>query len=351
MRSSCRPEGVIPLTTSLFAQEIAGSRDFLAFFIVDQKDPLQVFHQTELPTFKERLKTSHELLQQQLRPKGKFGIDNRNVYSTGNGCVGDVGWIFNDADEEDEDGIGQSSSSTRIIHSLNLAPPILNRGASYFYRLPELPAEDVEVVLDSSSTWEQFIVTAEDESVSRAYYVDPCLFVFTESVPNEGISKIVKISKSDWYKHVEENGYYRDGDYHRYDYSCHIREYQEADAEQLQLAADHAAIASRLRPGFPSPYTLADARGWIQLVRDDQAFAGRTFAVIVGGAIAGGVGLVPVPEIQLGEEDRAHGEELGYWITPACWGQGVGSSAVAQFVALVQSSRSHPAFILRRAAS
>jgi len=195
----------------------------------------------------------------------------------------------------------------------------------------------VEVVLDSSSTWEQFIVTAEDESVSRAYYVDPCLFVFTESVPNEGISKIVKISKSDWYKHVEENGYYRDGDYHRYDYSCHIREYQEADAEQLQLAADHAAIASRLRPGFPSPYTLADARGWIQLVRDDQAFAGRTFAVIVGGAIAGGVGLVPVPEIQLGEEDRAHGEELGYWITPACWGQGVGSSAVAQFVALVQS--------------
>jgi ribosomal-protein-alanine N-acetyltransferase len=45
--------------------------------------------------------------------------------------------------------------------------------------------------------------------------------------------------------------------------AVHIRPYRIKDDEKLQVLADDRAISDELRDGFPSPYTLDTARGWI----------------------------------------------------------------------------------------
>ena len=43
-----------------------------------------------------------------------------------------------------------------------------------------------------------------------------------------------------------------------------IRSWSLEDAEDLTRHANNANIAANLRDGFPHPYTVADARSWLQ---------------------------------------------------------------------------------------
>jgi hypothetical protein len=68
------------------------SRDFLLFFIVDQSKPLKSTVNT--PNILEnRFQIRKNLFMEQIKPSGIFAPDTGSVYSTGNGIMGQVGWM------------------------------------------------------------------------------------------------------------------------------------------------------------------------------------------------------------------------------------------------------------------
>ncbi len=98
---------------------------------------------------------------------------------------------------------------------------------------------------------------------------------------------------------------------------CRVRPLRTADAEGLARHADDREVSIQLRDGFPSPYTLADAQGWLELVV--AARPATDFAIEVEGEAAGAVGLIP---------GEARSAEVGYWLGRRCWGRGIATAAV-----------------------
>lgn len=72
------------------------SRDFMVLFIVDQKSEL--VNSSKISQFNcEQANIMREkIFEEQITPIGSFGADNDVIYSTGNGCLTQVGWKFSD---------------------------------------------------------------------------------------------------------------------------------------------------------------------------------------------------------------------------------------------------------------
>lgn len=112
-----------------------------------------------------------------------------------------------------------------------------------------------------------------------------------------------------------------------------LRAYRPEDAPDLQRAADNPAVAKTLRPVFPHPYTLEDAKWWIDFSR-----RGCTWAITLGGHVIGNIGLLrDTRDWVLDRFTEAVGSEtsplvvyaeLGYWLAEEHWGQGHMSEAV-----------------------
>jgi RimJ/RimL family protein N-acetyltransferase len=105
--------------------------------------------------------------------------------------------------------------------------------------------------------------------------------------------------------------------------NCEIRPFVPEDAESLARNADNPNIADQLRDRFPNPYTVADAREWIE-----QSLAAEpvtSFAVAAPAEVIGGIGL------QLQSDVHVRTAELGYWIAEPYWGRGIATRAVSCF--------------------
>lgn len=119
------------------AKGSSGSRDFIAFFVIDQRRPLLI--PDELGPRSERLLRRGEMLSEQLQVRGHFGIDEAEVYSSGNGTCADLAWIGRGGDfplqsymisaEDDEDAV------LALVSRLNMTPPIIGRGLSFLLSL------------------------------------------------------------------------------------------------------------------------------------------------------------------------------------------------------------------------
>ena len=72
-------------------QGLVAGRDFVAFFVVDQRSPLPMASELSAAPLVDQ-KTRAALLAEQLRPSGRFGVGG-GVHSTGNGSVALVGWL------------------------------------------------------------------------------------------------------------------------------------------------------------------------------------------------------------------------------------------------------------------
>lgn len=165
---------VLPMTSSA-----AGSRDFLAFFVLDQAKPLPT--PQELPPLAERRARRGGLLEEQLQPKGRFGIDSGNVYSTGNGAVGDVGWVAHD---EPSDSCWDADALAPV-RCFNALPP-LGRGISYL--LSDLPEG---WRWNPESSWAEYRIGPLDLSVPmNRVYVDPVTLGFSLMPPEDGLSDV-----------------------------------------------------------------------------------------------------------------------------------------------------------------
>lgn len=104
---------------------------------------------------------------------------------------------------------------------------------------------------------------------------------------------------------------------------CVIRPWREGDERSLQRNADNYNVARNLIDRFPHPYTVEDARWWIenvQLVNDIR------LAIEIDGEAVGGIGCTAKRDIY-----RFTGT-IGYWLGEDYWGRGIVTEAVGAFV-------------------
>jgi len=99
-----------------------------------------------------------------------------------------------------------------------------------------------------------------------------------------------------------------------------LRPWRNGDAASLVKYANNPNVARQLRDRFPHPYTLADARQFIQ--SSAHARPTMAFAITVGGEAVGGAGFAP------GADVERYSAEVGYWLGEPLWGRGITSEAV-----------------------
>jgi RimJ/RimL family protein N-acetyltransferase len=103
-----------------------------------------------------------------------------------------------------------------------------------------------------------------------------------------------------------------------------LRPWREGDEESLARHANNRNVWINLRDAFPHPYTLADAREWIQrAVSAPQP--PHNLAIEHAGEAIGSVGLVPMTDV------ARFTAEVGYWIGEAFWGRGLATEALRRF--------------------
>lgn len=94
-----------------------------------------------------------------------------------------------------------------------------------------------------------------------------------------------------------------------------------SDASQLALIADNKKIADNLRDGFPNPYSLKDARDWLNIILPENN-PPRFFAITIDKEIIGSIGIVAKADIY------RKNFEIGYFLAENFWGKGITTKAI-----------------------
>jgi RimJ/RimL family protein N-acetyltransferase len=105
--------------------------------------------------------------------------------------------------------------------------------------------------------------------------------------------------------------------------SCIIRPWSLDDAGAVQQHANNRKIWINLRDVFPHPYTLQDARAFLEFVLKEEPTT--TLAIANESEAIGCIGL------RLGNDVHRKTAELGYWLGEPFWGRGIMSEAVQEF--------------------
>lgn len=101
-----------------------------------------------------------------------------------------------------------------------------------------------------------------------------------------------------------------------------LREWKEDDAQAIARAADNPKIAGNLRNVFPNPYTIEDARQFVNGCILNQGQNQITRAIVVDGQAAGSIGVFVQSDVY------EKSGELGYWLSEEYWRHGIMSRAV-----------------------
>jgi len=103
-----------------------------------------------------------------------------------------------------------------------------------------------------------------------------------------------------------------------------LRELRPGDAFDIASNADNRKIWLNLRDAFPFPYTLENAKYYIEMSRkqDPQYF----FGIEVDGKIAGMISVMP------GNDVYKLSGEIGYWLAERYWNKGIMTKAVKAMV-------------------
>jgi ribosomal-protein-alanine N-acetyltransferase len=99
-----------------------------------------------------------------------------------------------------------------------------------------------------------------------------------------------------------------------------VRSWEWRDRDAIVRHANNRNVSINLRDRFPSPYTVSDARTWLEMV------VGRTpetnFAIDVAGEAVGGIGFSLQPDVAY------RSAEIGYWLGEEYWGRGIATDAL-----------------------
>ena len=91
---------------------------------------------------------------------------------------------------------------------------------------------------------------------------------------------------------------------------CRIRRWRIEDANDIAETLNNKKVLDNLRDGIPFPYTVEDAKEFIQAMNVADPETTFSFAITV--------------------DDKAIGSIAGYYIAEAYWGKGLGTSAIRQ---------------------
>ncbi|MFV1885145.1 MAG: GNAT family N-acetyltransferase [Balneola sp.] len=95
---------------------------------------------------------------------------------------------------------------------------------------------------------------------------------------------------------------------------------EKAHSGELCEIANNYKIWINLRDVFPHPYTLEDAKGFIDFVSSESP--PLTFGIFFEDHLAGVVGITPFSDV-----NRIKAE-VGFWIGEPFWGKGIGTTAL-----------------------
>lgn len=95
-----------------------------------------------------------------------------------------------------------------------------------------------------------------------------------------------------------------------------LRPWKDSDAERLATLANNNKISDFLRDGFPCPYSIDDAKGFIYLSRQAEVNF-IAFAIEIEGNVAGSIAAY--------FKDDVHRKnmEIGYFLGEEYWGKGI----------------------------
>jgi RimJ/RimL family protein N-acetyltransferase len=102
--------------------------------------------------------------------------------------------------------------------------------------------------------------------------------------------------------------------------TCTVRSWDWRDRDALVRHANNRNVSINLRDRFPYPYTLPDARTWLEMVIG--AKPETNFAIDVAGEAVGGIGFT----LQHDVDHRS--AEIGYWLGEEFWGRGIATEAL-----------------------
>ena len=104
-----------------------------------------------------------------------------------------------------------------------------------------------------------------------------------------------------------------------------LRPWGERDAPSLAFFANDISIAENLRAGFPSPYTLDDAKAYIAFCHEQDPAKNLSLAITADDTAVGSIGVFC----------RDSGTaELGYWLGKPYRGKGIMTQMVKEVCGL-----------------
>lgn len=103
-----------------------------------------------------------------------------------------------------------------------------------------------------------------------------------------------------------------------------LREWQYDDVEDISIAANNPNVAKNLRNTFPNPYSIDDAKWYVNDCISNEGKKQITRAIVVDGKAVGSIGVFIKNDVY------EKSGELGYWLSEDYWRQGITSTAVQQ---------------------
>jgi Acetyltransferases, including N-acetylases of ribosomal proteins len=103
-----------------------------------------------------------------------------------------------------------------------------------------------------------------------------------------------------------------------------LRPWSLNDLDDLVKHANNFNIAKYMGNIFPHPYTVEDAKAFIEMAA--TSFPIHIFAITLNGKAIGGIGVHPKNDIM------QKNAELGYWLAEPYWGKGIATKAITQIV-------------------
>lgn len=98
-----------------------------------------------------------------------------------------------------------------------------------------------------------------------------------------------------------------------------LREFTAQDAPEIINILNDQQVTEYLSSKIPFPYTQNDANGWI----NHGSKIGIIKAIEIDGQCVGCIGITP------GEFEYSRSGEIGYWLNPKFWGQGIITHAIS----------------------
>ena len=102
--------------------------------------------------------------------------------------------------------------------------------------------------------------------------------------------------------------------------SCTVRSWEWRDRDAIVRHANNRKVSINLRDRFPYPYTISDARTWLEMVVGHEPVT--NFAIDVAGEAVGGIGFT------LQSDVGYRSAEIGYWLGEDFWGRGITTEAL-----------------------